>query len=316
MHHCHILRIPDGPFAGEVVEEPEYEGLAAWSCQIGQSDVATAIYLANLVDRLGMDTNESSWAVGLALECYERGIITREDTDGLELRFGQVEAIRAMLHKVARRQGFGDLLAEGAMRAAQRLGGDAIDCAVHTRKGGTPRGHDHRANWFEMFDTCVSNTGTMEAGWRLYPSDLAELGLPTQWDPFSWEEVATMVAMLKGAQPFEDSLGTCKFCTLTAVKTLAEMVSAATGWDFSAEEGLTVGVRAVNRLRLFNLRHGITAEKDAPSPRYGSTPIDGPAAGQSIAPHWDQMRRLYYELMGWDKETGVPLPETLRRLGL
>ena len=93
-------------------------------------------------------------------------------------------------------------------------------------------------------------------------------------------------------------------------------VKAATGWDMSREEALQVGRRAANLMRAFNLRNGLTADLDAPSPRYGSTPVDGPAKGVSIMPHWDQMRRDYYELVGWDRETGKPLPETLKSLGL
>lgn len=316
MHHCHTLRIPDGPHAGEIAEEPEYEGLVAWSSQIGQTDVTEAIVLAELVDRLGMDTNESSWVMGLVMECYEKGILTKADTDGLEMTWGNVDAVRAMLYKIAGREGFGDLLAEGAMRAAQQIGRETPNFAVHTRKGNTPRSHDHRLNWREMFDTCVSNTGTLESAWYITGPNYSDLGMSPLLDPFSPLEVSTFVAKVKGALLFEDSLGTCTFCTRTGVKILAEMVSAATGWDFSVAEALKVGLRVANLLRVFNLRHGMTAELDAPSPRYGSTPVDGPFAGKSIAPVWSEMLHNYYELMGWDTATGKPLPKTLEDLGL
>jgi len=316
-HHCHLLKIPEGPFAGRIVEEPEYEGLSAWGSQIGQTDVTMAILLSDKVDRLGMDCSESSWVIGLMMECYEKGLLTEKDTDGLKMTWGNVEAVSAMLDKIANRQGVGDLLAEGVMRVAHHLGGEAQALAIYTKKGNTPRGHDHRANWHQLFDTCVSDTGTIEAGPapELSPATLAEHGLSLS-NPFSWEEVATMGAKLKGIQVFEDSMVTCRFCTLMSMKTLAEMVKAATGWQFTFEEAQEVGLRIANLLRAFNIRHGIGGELDAPSLRYSSMPLDGPVAGKSIAPFWDQMLRRHYELMGWDEGIGKPLPDTLKRLGL
>lgn len=315
MHHCHTLTVPDGPYAGQVFEEPEYEGLSAWSSQIGQTDLTEAIRLSELVDRLGMDTNEASWVVGLVMECYEKGILTKADTDGLEMKWGNIEATEKLLHKMARREGFGGLLAEGVMRAAQKIGGEAPKFAVHTKKGNTPRGHDHRNSWREMFDTCVSNTGTLEAAWMIAAPNFKDLDLSPLTDQFSPMAISTYVAKTKGGMLFEDSLGTCTFCTQNSIKILSELVSAATGWDFTIAEALKVGIRTANLLRVFNLSHGIPAEMDAPSPRYGSTPTDGPNQ-KAIAPHWDDMVRNYYQLMGWDTATGKPLPETLERLGL
>ena len=97
---------------------------------------------------------------------------------------------------------------------------------------------------------------------------------------------------------------------------LAEAVSAVTGWDFTPEEAKSVGLRAVNLMRAFNIRGGIMKELDYPSTRYGSTHTDGPWKGIGIMPHWEEMLENYYRLMGWDVETGKPLPETLKKLGL
>lgn len=315
MHHCYTLRIPDGSHTGKIIEEPEYEGLASWSTQIGQNDVNEAMLLSELVDRLGMDTNESSWVIGLVMECYEKGILTKRDTDGLEMDWGNTESTRAMLWKIARRKGFGNLLAEGAMRAAQKIGKGATEFAIHTMKGNTPRSHDHRLNWRELFDTSVSNTGTLESAWYIGRPNYQDLGVTPLSNPLSPVDVSTFVARTKGGFLFEDSLATCTFCTQTSIRMLSELVSAATGWDFTAAEALKVGVRIANLLRVFNLKHGIPAELDAPSPRYGSTPVDGKFAGKGIAPVWKEMLNNYYQLMGWDK-SGKPLPETLESLGL
>ena len=135
-------------------------------------------------------------------------------------------------------------------------------------------------------------------------------------DPFSGMDVSTTAGKGNGRFVFQDSLVVCKFTTQVPLAKIAELVNAATGWGFGVEECLSVGRRIVNLLRVHNLRCGITPAVERPSTRYSSTPVDGPAAGKSVVPEWDAMLRNYYGLMGWDQETGKPLPETLRRYGL
>jgi len=102
----------------------------------------------------------------MVIELYERGILTRKDTDGLDLRWGNAEAIAMLLKRIAHREGtLANILAEGTMRAAEALGQDAKECGVYTLKGHSPRGHDHRARWREMFDTATSDIGTYESGY-------------------------------------------------------------------------------------------------------------------------------------------------------
>lgn len=315
--HCAIFTIPDGPYKGFVGEEPEYEQFAAFGPAIGNTDVAAAVVLANECDRLGFENNELGWLMGLVMECYEKGVLTQEQLDGLDMSWGNVEAVRALMRKIAHREGIGDLLAEGVMRAAQEIGGEAVHFAIHTQKGNTPRGHDHRSRWTEMFDTATSNTGTMETGpMTNMPLDALEaIGVEGSPDVFSAQEVSTLNAKAKGAMIFEDSLGVCRFNTQTDMLYLPKAVSAVTGWDMDVQEAMRVGRRAVNLLRVFNIRHGISPELDAPSMRYGSTPIDGPATGVSIQVVWDEMLANYYRLLGWD-EKGVPKRETLEALDL
>jgi len=310
--HCHMMEITEGKYAGRIFEEPEYEDMAAFSGLVGIDDVTTTVVLASEVDRLGMDANESGWLIAWLMECYEKRIITKKNTDGLEMTWGNGEAIMAMLNKIANREGFGNILAEGVMRAAQQVGEEASKLAIHTLKGNTPRGHDHRVQWLEMFDTCVSNTGTLEAHSKA-PYKL--LGLPETYDTFNPEVISTVDAKIKGAMLFEDSLVTCRYQTATALDLLCQAVNSVTGWDMDFQEAMQVGRRAVNLARVFNLRNGIKAELDRPSMRYGSTPLDGRAAGRPTMFHWDKMLQNYYNLMGWD-ENGKPLPETLKSLGL
>ncbi len=307
-NHCNMMTIPEGPYAGMVVEEPEYEQLAAWGPVIDNRDIGSAFMLSGVCDRLGFDNNEAGWLIGWVMECYEKRYLTKEDLGGLDMRWGNVEGVRQLLHLTAHRSGCGDWLAEGVMRASQKVGGEATECAIYTKKGNSPRGHDHRSRWGEMFDTAVSNTGTLETHMSVMTLEAAGRGHPMK--------TSTEVATTKGLMQLEDSVGTCRFHTGMNAELISEAVSAVTGWDFTPEEGKRAGLRAVNLMRSFNIRCGIGKEHDYPSERYGSTPIDGPSMGISIMPHWEAMLENYYTLMGWDIETGKPLPETLKSLGL
>jgi aldehyde:ferredoxin oxidoreductase len=313
MGHCGIIEVTEGPYKGFVGEEPEYEALAAMGPVINQPDPAAAVVLANLIDHLGIDCNESGYLIGWLMECYERGLLTKKDLDGIEMIWGDAEATAAMLKKIAYRDGCGNLLAEGVKRAAETVGGEALNCAVYTRKGASPRGHDHRGYWTELIDTCLSNTGTIETGGPL--AKPAVLGLSPVKDRFDPLEVSTQNADINGGRQFEDCLGVCRFCTSDFNLTL-ECLNAITGWDFTISEAMDVGRRTINQLRVFNFRHGLKKEIEAPSVRYGSTPVDGPAKGIGVMSHWELIRTNYYQRMGWDPETGKPLPETLKKLGL
>ncbi len=311
--HLREVEITEGPYKGFVGEEPEYEALAAMSAEIGQHDPAATMVLCDKIDRLGMDVNETGHLFGWLMECYERGILKKEDLDGIEMTWGNVEATLEMLKRIAYRRGCGDIWAEGVKRAAEKIGGEAMNCAIYTQKGASPRGHDHRARWTEMIDTCLSNTGTIEIGPGLPFADV--LGLPPMKDRFDAMQVSTISAKANGVRQFQDCLIICFFC-VQSFPLLLDCVNAATGWDFDIQEAMDVGRRLINQLRVFNFRHGLTKEIEAPSIRYGSTPVDGPAQGKSIMPYWEALRSNYYENMGWDPETGKPLPETLERLGL
>lgn len=306
IHHCDMMKITEGPYEGEALEEPEYEQFAAWSSAIGQKDVTAAMMLSKEVDCLGMETNEAGWVVGFAMECYEKGILTKEKANGLDLSWGNAESARLLLNMISNRQGIGDVLAEGVMRAAKKIGDEATTVAIHTLKGNTPRGHDHRNRWTEQFDTCISNTGTIET----WGGPIALGSTP------SWEDIVATNLHDKGAMMFEDSLVTCRFNTMMNVSLLCQALSAVTGWDFPWEEGMRVGRRIVHLLRAFNTRHGIIGrEVDKPSPRYGSAPDSGPGKGKSLQDSWDKMLDAYYAGMDWDK-SGKPLPETLKKYDL
>jgi aldehyde:ferredoxin oxidoreductase len=312
MHHCHIHVLPSGPHKGERVDEPEYEGWSGAGWTIGLTDPVAVSWLNTRIDRAGVDVNEFGWLAGWVMECQEKGYITKEQL-GFTLRWGDAEAANRLLQMVSRREGFGDLLAEGVKRAAEALGGPAQACAVYTMKGATPRGHDHRGRWDEMLDTCTASTGTLETGNPVHPT---EVGQPARINPFDGVAAARQAAGLLGRRHFEDSLGICAFTSRTRLENVCRALSAATGWHYTVEESLRFGRRTAAILRTFNLRCGIGPDREYPSTRYGSTPVDGPAKGQAVMAQWERMLEVWYETVGYDRRTGKPLPETLQHLGL
>ncbi len=310
---CHTMEVTEGPYKGYSAEEPEYEGMAAMGPQIGVTEPGSAVMLCGECDDLGMDINEIGWVLGWVIECFEQGILSSADLDGIAPRWGDAEAARTLMHKIARREGCGEWLAEGVMRASQRVGGAAAEMAIYTLKGNTPRTHDHRARWPEMFDTCMSSTGTIETSFGGLKTE--RLGLPPLKDRFSPDQIVEHMAQLYGWHQFEDSLGVCR-TDFTNADLGVQATNAVTGWELTLQDALIIGRRISTQLRVWSFLHGMDPSLERPSARYGSVPVDGPAAGADIMPHWDRMVRRYRELIGWTPDTGLPLPETLEALDL
>jgi aldehyde:ferredoxin oxidoreductase len=307
LHHCQQIKIEKGPHAGLKADEPEYECAAAWGSLIGNNDFESALVLSDLADRLGLNSTEAGWTIALVIECYEKGILTEKETDTLKMTWGNVEAVKMMLIKIARREGFGDVLAEGVMRAAERIGEGAPDLGVYVKKGHGPRTHDARARWSDILDYAVGGVGTSESN-----------SVPLE-EPFLSKNVALSVGKGK-VREFIDSLVVCNIATMTYsgkdVKNLVEALNLVTGWDYTEGEAVEMSLRVANLFRVFNLRNGITPDLEVPSTRYGSAPTDGPMEGKSIMPKWEQILDEYYKMMGWDRATGKPFPETLKKLKL
>ncbi|MFC1533735.1 aldehyde ferredoxin oxidoreductase family protein [Thermodesulfobacteriota bacterium] len=313
-HHVMHTRVTEGPYEGFYGKDPEYEQSAGFGPLIGNTDPGAMVMLANEGDRLGLEANEVTWTIGWVMECYEKGILSSKDLDGLEMTWGNVEATRTLLNNIAHRQGFGEILAEGVKRASKKVGGEALRMAIYTEKGNTPRTHDHRTKWWEMLDTCVSESATLQN--QLLLLDLTQFGLESSFDQHSWNTLSKVVGKTTGSLTFVDSLVICFFTCHGNIPLLTRALNAATGWDMTFEESLKVGRRAVNLMRIFNIKCGLTPDKEQPSERYGSIPVDGPSEGLSIEPHWNDMVGKYYELMGWNSETGLPFEKTLTELDL
>jgi aldehyde:ferredoxin oxidoreductase len=318
-NHSQIFTIKEGPYKGFVAEEPEYEDLAGFGINMGNNDVAAAIYLTHVNDGLGMDVKESAWLISFALECYENGIITTKDTDGLELKWGDVKAVETLLGKIARREGvLGNILAEGIKRASYMLG--APERAVYAKNAGI---HviDLRGLMGTLFDASVSETASAQGNVQAFGGDpeagnlVKEVYIKGVEAPFVFEKFSK--------SNFINSLILCYFnVNITMAPILFEphildLLRAATGWkDYTLQESLTLSERIMNLARVFNIKHGLTPEDETPSPRMLAPPRDGPAQGVTMKQAYKGLLSAYYSFMGWDERTGKPLKSTLENLGL
>jgi aldehyde:ferredoxin oxidoreductase len=164
-----------------------------------------------------------------------------------------------------------------------------------------------------MFDTCTSSTGTIEVTFGGVQTERLGLG-PTK-NRFDPKEIVEQMTALNGWHQFDDSLGICRF-DFTNAQRGVETVSAISGYEIDLPEALKIGRRISAQLRVWSFLHGLDPSRERPSTRYGSIPQDGPARGANIMEHWDWMVRTFRENIGFDADTGLPLPSTLRELGL
>jgi aldehyde:ferredoxin oxidoreductase len=301
-------------------EGVEYETIAgfAGSCHI---DDAESVILANsLCNRYGLDTISTSSVIAFAMEAYEKGLIGPEDAAGLEVRFGDPDAMLAMIERIVFRQDLGDLLAEGVLEAARSIGNGAEDLAIHV-KGLEIAYHDPRAfvSMAVNYATAVRGGCHLEAAtyWNGYGVHLPDLGYPETLDRLtsSLEQARLAYDWQNYASVF-NPLGLCKFLIKGRVggERLSQIINGALAWEWTTEDILTTGRRIFQLKRLINLRLGVTAADDTLPKRFLAEPRPtGSAAGN--LPDMEVMLPAYYELRGWDKE-GKPTQERLEALGL
>ncbi len=318
------VEVVEGPFKGYVATLSgggENQEGASSIVGAGGGDPGEAWFLTDLEDRLGFETSTVGCAMAVAFEAYEKGLLTKEDTDGLELKWGDVKVIETLVKRIAHREGkFANMLADGPEIAAQRVG--LPEAGVHI-KGSGMNIHDWRRAWGVLLGQAVGGG----SGWPAPGADCwtaeADAGYPEKADPLSPYGKGEEVAKTGMVKLWNDCIGCCWFGTwgLPGVMQMSSSaIAAVVGWDdFATEEAWAVGERVVTLERIFNIRHGLTADDDIKlSPRITDpAPADaGPAAGKSIAPYIEGWVRDYYEEMGWERKTGKPLKSTMKRLGL
>jgi aldehyde:ferredoxin oxidoreductase len=301
---------------------PEYETVAMMGANCGIDDLEAIAYANMRLGALGMDSISCGATIGWAMECVEKGLIPEADLQGVDLRFGNVDAWLQMIELIAHRQGFGDRLAEGSYRAAQHYGPEAVALAPVVKKQELPA-HEPRAKHGLGLGYMVSPTGAdhmhnfHDTAYTKRTTPLHPLGItkPLPAHDLSPEKVRMVVYTINWRH-FQNSAVYCMFLPWT-MEQVVEMIQAITGWKTSLFELMKVGERVNTLSRLFNLREGITAETDKLARRFLTPFENGPLKGVAVPEQAImEARRVYYAMMGWDPETGVPTDAKLAELGL
>ncbi|MDW8326679.1 MAG: aldehyde ferredoxin oxidoreductase family protein [Anaerolineales bacterium] len=318
-HACPIgcgkaVEVKDGKYAGVYGEGPEYETLCGFGSNLQCDDLNAIAAMNDLCNRYTLDTISTSSVLAFAFECYEKGLITSRDTGGIELKWGDADAIIAMIHKIALRLDIGDLLAEGVRAAAAKIGQGSEKFAVHVKGLEVPY-HDPRG-----FVSMAANYATANRGACHLEAISYWRGVGIEWpgwqegDAQEWVERRRFDSSLgaETAIAFQDYMsvynpgGLCKFIikgSFTPAQT-AELFNKALGWNWTAQDVLDTGARLFNYKRRINVAFGIRRKDDVLPYRLQFEPRPtGSAAG--VLPDMDLMLPRYYALRGWD-EDGVP----------
>ena len=299
---------------------PEYETIAGFCPNCLNNDAVTIIKANDICNRAGIDTISASSVIAFASECYERGIITKQDTDGIELVWGDGPTIIAMLEKLVKREGFGAVLADGVKLAADRIGRGAEELAIHV--GGQelgyhdPRQTPSRGTGYICDPTPGRHTSFLVA--RLIEGGPLPGPYPEFWEPKvenrDYGHKSLIYGKCAAYEQVLSSAGLCKFLMFQPGLRLIEFISAVTGWDFSLAETQVTGERIQTMRQLFNIREGIDPNQWRLPQRVSQPATMGPF--KDVPQDFDLLRRQYYEAMGWDVETGHPVKSRLEELGL
>jgi aldehyde:ferredoxin oxidoreductase len=318
------VQIDDGPYAGTQGHGPEYETLGGFGGLLLNADLDSIAHINMLCNDYGIDTISASACIAFAVEAAELGLLSSDEVDGLELTWGNAEVIMACAHKIGRREGLGDLLAEGVRRMAERLGPAAAPLATHVKGLELPY-HDPRAfvSMGPGYATanrgaCHMETMTYYEGYGIeIPGVVFRPGADHWQARLDSQGSGAMAARYQDFQSVFNPLGLCKFIErgLMGPAELAELINQALGWGWSAQEVMLTGERIFNLKRLINLSYGVTAADDVLPERLATQPRpSGGAAG--VLPDMVGMMAEYYEARDWDPVSGAPGPQRLTALGL
>jgi aldehyde:ferredoxin oxidoreductase len=320
---CSQLRVAKtGSYAGILTEGPDFETVYAFGSVVGMTQVDPIIAADRLADELGLDTISSGVTIAFAMELFEKGILTLEETDGIDLHFGNDKAMINVLRKIAFRDGLGDLLADGSLAAAKRIGKDTEKYAMQV-KGLELPGYDVRALKAHGLGYATSYTGADHCRGYAFQE---VFGVPIPWevDRFAIEDKGKLTIWNQDVRTSTlDCATMCAFLLdmavpATACQNTAALMEAVTGLSFTPEEVLKVGERVNNLAKAFNVREGFTRADDTLPERLMTEPLKaGASKGHVISREdLDTMLDEYYSLRGWDVETGTPTRKKLTDLGL
>jgi aldehyde:ferredoxin oxidoreductase len=316
------VRIDDGQFASQdESHRPEYETLAAVGALCRNDSVESVMRANEICNRYGIDTIGVGGVVAFAIECYENGLLSKADTGGLELNWGNAAAVVALTELVAKREGFGAVLADGSKRAAEQIGQGSERYAMHVGGRELPM-HDPRATpnhgMFYIADATPAQhcgpqgMGLLDQGVALGSDPLLQ---SDSQGPFEdYDEKGELYARGSAYWQLLSSAGLCTLYAVFDAPPVLELLRPVTGWDIDWAEGLKAGRRIQTLRQAFNVREGLSPE-DFHYPKRFKEPLSaGPAAGHDIP--FEDMRRDYFGAMGWDPMTGRPTAETLADLEL
>jgi aldehyde:ferredoxin oxidoreductase len=313
-----VVKVEEGSYQVEEGPGPEYETCATFGTLILNDNLAAVAKANEMCNRYGMDTISCGSTIAFAMECYERGILTPQDTDGLKLEWGDMDVVLSVLDKIAYRQGFGDLLANGSRQAAEKLGNRALKYAVQV-KGLEAPAHDPRAYHGMGLAYAYSNRGACHMQHNVMSVEhgmvtRTELGLQEDYEARTSEGKAAMVFTCENYGTLLNALCQCHFVNyMTAPKDLLDALNATTGWDFTLGDLMACGERIWLLKRGLNNLMGINDADDI-LPKRILTPVqDGSAAGS--VPDIKKMKKEYKELRGLN-EKGFPAKEKLGKMGL
>ncbi|MEM3593860.1 MAG: aldehyde ferredoxin oxidoreductase family protein [Candidatus Jordarchaeaceae archaeon] len=295
-----------------VVEGPEYETAAMLGSACGIKDLKTVIKANNLCDDLGIDTISSGNLVGLLMEAYERGILTKEDTGGIELKFGNGEALLKILEMIAKREGMGDIVAEGVMAVTEKWR-EMKPFAIQA-KGLEQSAYDTRASPGMALAYATCDVGAHHSRAWVISKDLE---MQNKWTA---EERVKLVIYHQHIRPLFDCLGVCRleWIELSVDENIyAEFYTAVTGVKTTLKKLLERSEAIYNLTRAINILKGISREDDYPPERFFRDPVPtGPLKGKLLQrEEYDNLLNTYYRFRGWNSR-GVPTEQTLTRLGL
>jgi len=314
-----ILKVPELDL--EETHLPEYETCCAFGTLLLNNDLVSIIELNNLCNQAGIDTISTGSSIGFAIECYEEGIIDKNDTDGLELNWGNAKSIIALTKKIIAREGLGDILADGVRIACTRIGKGSEKYAIHSLGSEIPM-HDPKfiesLAFSYAFDPTPGRHTTASIDFtESGPIDKFEnkIKLPKNWKKSMNKKVEAQVIDTAFHQVMH-SAGMCMFALSFGAYPFLDLINALTGWNMSIEECLENGIKIQTLRQLFTLREGINLSNNKLPPRvYGDPPLkDGPLKGITV--EYAEFYRKYCEKIGWDPNSGFPLRQTLNDLKL
>jgi aldehyde:ferredoxin oxidoreductase len=318
-----IFKVSDGPYKIEELHKPEYETIAAFGTMCMVDDILSVMKLNDMCNRSGLDTISAGSVLAFAMECRENGAISQADTDGIDLTWGNGQAMIAMLDKIVRREGFGDILADGVKIAAQKIGKGAEKYAIHVG-GQEPGLHNAlflpgRGTGFVCDPTPGRHTAAPMARLDAGQATIApypEMQFP-EFERYDYKSKGPASARTSCYWQVGACAGVCLFPVIFFGNyPLIDFLKAVTGWDMDMNEALETGARIQTLRQAFNVREGIKPSDTKLPPRMVGIPpkSDGPLADITI--DMDTLAAEYRKAMGWDPETGRPTDATLERLGL